>query len=412
VKPRLAKDGPLRLLDRSLLALLGGILLQLIPLPAFVVSLISPHRLSYIQQSTLTAGAPAFVPLTLDPGATVHAFLATGCAILTFWTARTMFARGGMRRMVTALAWTAVVFVLVAFAQGSLSPELVYGFWRPYDAGARPLGPVINRNHAGTWSVLALFLCFGCLQWRRSVSSPSRGWSWRARVAHALDGRSLILVLAILLLIVSVASGASRSAMVGLVAAGAFVALVAPPSQDGRRSTMWTGALALAAAFAVIAYADLDRLLSRVEETRSMGLAQRVAIWRDTLGIIRDFPLTGAGAGNFATAMRLYQSTDRMYFWNEAHNGYLQVAAEGGLLLAAPVLVALAALWSAAVRELKRADSVRWMRVGGAAALAGVAVQSIWETGLTLPGNSMLAAAAAAILLHHSRHGSHAATGH
>jgi O-antigen ligase len=306
---------------------------------------------------------------------------------------------------VTALAWAAVAFVLVAFAQSASSTNLVYGFWQPHDAGARPFGPFINRNHAGTWSLLALFLCFGCLQWRRAVSSPGRAWNWRARLAQAFDGRSLMLGLAALLLTVGVAAAASRSAMAGLVAAALFVAITAPRPARRGRSSLWTAAIAISAMLAVIAYADLDRLMSRIDETRTLGLAQRVAIWRDTLAIVRDFPVTGVGSGNFANAMRVYQSGDRTYFWNEGHNEYLQIAAEGGLLFVVPVAVGLLALLRAGWRACSDGgDHVRWMRIGAAASLVAIAVQAIWETGITLPANGMLAAAAAAILVHRSRH--------
>jgi O-antigen ligase len=331
---------------------------------------------------------------------------------VTFWIARALFARGGLRTVVTSLAWAAVAMVIIAFAQSAAGTNLVYGFWHPVDGGARPLGPFINRNHAGTWSVLALFLCFGCFQWRRASSAPSRGWSWRARLAHALNGRSLILMLAVTLLAVSVALGASRSTMLALACGAGYVAWAAPRGPETRRASLWTATLALAAAFAVIAYADLDRILSRVEETRQLGLSQRAAIWRDTLGVIRDFPIAGAGAGNFSNVMRLYQTTDRMYYWNEAHDHYLQVAAEGGLLLTIPAVVALVALGAAGIRTLRRRDDpLHWMRLGASAALVAVAVQSIWETGLTLPANGMLAAVAAAILVHGSRLSTHAAAG-
>ena len=400
------------MLDVSLAATLAAIAFQLAPLPSFLVSLLSPHRLSYLRGVTLDANVPSFLPLTLDTSATAHAWLATLCAVVTFWNARALFARSGLRTVVTTLAWGAVALVVVAFAQSGADPGLVYGFWRPDDAGARPLGPFINRNHAGTWSLLALFLVFGCLQWRRAVASPSRGWSWRARLAHALNGRSLILILAITLLVVSVAVGASRSTMLALACGAGYVAFAAPSHEARRRSSLWTAAIMLSAAFAVIAYADIDRLLSRLDETRQLGLAQRVAIWRDTLGVIHDFPLTGAGAGNFSNVMRLYQTTDRMYFWNEAHNHYLQVAAEGGLMVVVPVLSALTALIAAGVLALRRRDDpLQWMRLGAAAALGAVAIQSIWETGLTLPASAMLAAVAAAALVHTPRHGSHAAPG-
>ena len=154
--------------------------------------------------------------------------------------------------------------------------------------------------------------------------------------------------------------------------------------------------------FAVIAYADLDRLLSRLDETRQLGLAHRVAIWRDTLGIVRDFPFSGAGAGNFSNAMRLYQTTDRTYFWNEAHNQYLQLAAEGGLLFVIPMAVALAALMPRRVAGLLRRPAIP---CGGC---ASAPPRAWWRSrssrsgrpALTLPANGMLAAVAAAILVH------------
>ena len=413
VRPAPFRTSGLLVLDRALIALLAAIALQLVPLPAALISILSPARLAFIRQTSLTDGLPSILPLTLDPGATVHAWLAMFTACLTFWTARTLLSRGGMRTTVTGLAWVSVGFVLEAFALSGAGPNLVYGVWHPQDIGARPLGPFINRNHAGTWSVLVLFIVFGCFQWRRSVSSPSRGWSWRARMAHAIDGRSLILVLSTFLLVVIVAVGASRSTMLALASAAGYVALAAPRRDGSQQWSWWPGAIVLAAALGVIAYADLDRLLSRLEETRQLGLAQRFAIWRDSLGIIRDFPLTGTGAGTFSIAMRLYQTTDRTYYWNEGHNHYVQVAAEGGVLLLMPSLVALASLTAAGVRALRRSDDpLHWMRLGASASLVAVAIQSIWETGLTLPANGMLAAVAAAILLHVPRHPANAPAGH
>lgn len=413
IRPTLAATPPLRTLDRALVAILAGIALQAVPLPTGLVSLVSPATVAFHRASALAAGAaPAFMPLSIDRGDTVHAWLAAACAFATFWMARTLFATGGLRRVITVLASAAVVIVIIAFAQDASETHLVYGVWRPLDAGARPLGPFVNRNHAGTWSVLALFLCFACFQWRRASSSPSRGWSWRARVAHALDGRSLILILAVVVLAVSVALGASRSTMLALACGAAYTALASPRGAATRRSSLWTAALALTAAFAVIAYADLDRVLSRVDETRQVGLAQRLAIWRDTLDVIRHFPAAGSGAGTFANVMRVYQTGDRTYYWNEAHNHYLQVAAEGGLLLTVPAAIALAAIGAAAIRVLRRReDPLHWMRLGASAALVAVAVQAVWETGLTLPANGMLAAVAAAILVHDSRHPAHAPAG-
>jgi O-antigen ligase len=220
----------------------------------------------------------------------------------------------------------------------------------------------------------------------------------------------MILVLATVLLTISVALGSSRSTMIGLACAASYVAVAAPRARGGRSS--WLPAvLAVGALSAFLAYADVPQLLSRIDETRQLGLAQRAAIWRDTLGIIRDFPVAGVGAGSFSTAMRLYQTSERTYFWNEAHNAYLQVAAEGGLLLGVPSAIALVALIVTAWRRLRRQDALYWIRLGAAAGLFAVAVQALWETGLSLPANGLLAGVAVAILVHRPRLPSHAPAG-
>ena len=99
--------------------------------------------------------------------------------------------------------------------------------------------------------------------------------------------------------------------------------------------------------------------------------------------------------------MGVYQRSSPGVIFNQAHNHYLQVAAEGGLLVGLPVALALAAFVRAARRSLETDRSgVFWMRAGAASGLCGVAVQSMWETGLTTPANAALAAVLAAIVVH------------
>lgn len=396
-RPRLAR-GPLRVADISLATVLALVLLQLVPLPAAIVSAISPARTSYLSEVALqTSAPPRFAPLALDAGATFHAWTTLFCIIGAFWTARAIFARGGIRTFSMVIACGAILIALVAFAQHASGTALVYGFWRPRDAGARPLGPFINRNHLGTWSIMAICLCVGYLQWRGGGAHA--GDSWRRRAARLFDGRGLLLQLAVVLLASLVALGASRSALVALACAAGYVA-VAAPGERGRRSLAAIGALALVG---MLAYGDGPRLLLRVDETQATGMAGRLAIWRDALPLLRDFPLTGVGAGNFGIAMRVYQTTPRTYYHNEAHNQFVQIVTEGGVLLSLPAAVALVALLAAARAELRRrSDPMAWMRVAAAGGLVGVAVQSFWETGLTLPANGMLAAALAALLVHGS----------
>jgi O-antigen ligase len=351
------------------------------------------------------------MPLTVDAVATVHACLSLFVILATFWLARALFAHGGLRTFSMIVAWGAVALVLLTFAQHAAGTTLVYGFWQPRDAGARPLGPFINRNHMGTWSLLAMCLCGGYLQWRTAHIPAAT--NWRGRLTNWMDGRSLVLQLAIVMVAAVLALGASRSSLVALMCAAGYVAVssvgrIPAPASAGRTrrsaSPMSLSGLAAVAIVAMLGYGDSSRLLLRVDETRTTGLASRAAIWRDSVPMMIDFPFTGVGAGAFGSAMRIYQTSPRTYYHNEAHNQYLQIASEGGILLSLPALLATFAFAAAARTQLRRRnDPVRWMRVAGVAGLIAVAVQSIWETGLTLPANGMLAAALAGLVVHEER---------
>ncbi len=119
-----------------------------------------------------------------------------------------------------------------------------------------------------------------------------------------------------------------------------------------------------------------------------------------------DFPLTGTGPGTYQRAMFVYQRSTRDVYFNQAHNHYLQVAAEGGALLVAVVTLALVAFVRAARGRLTTDSSgLFWMRAGATCGLGAVALQSVWETGLVMPANATLAALLAAIAIHdRSRH--------
>ena len=92
---------------------------------------------------------------------------------------------------------------------------------------------------------------------------------------------------------------------------------------------------------------------------------------------------------------------DSEQLFNQAHNKYLQIASEGGLLVGIPALCALILFVFLTVRSLKRDGTARfWMRAGAASGLVAVAVQGVWETGLRMPANGILFAVCAALAVH------------
>jgi O-antigen ligase len=392
LRPAVA-TGPTRLLDLALLACLAWTVVQTIPLPALWRDLISPNAAAIDRALRFDGDVPRARPLSIDPLSTLRAVTVATMVAAMFWIVRAICASHGPRRLVRAVAWSGLAISVVAVLARASTPELIYGFWDP-GALSPPYGPFVNRNHMGTWLVMALPLVVGYV-FARFDDRARRG-----SFSTAIDTPMIWLTGAAAMMFVAVVGSLSRSAAIGTVAAGMFTAGVA----GSRRLRGWWGVLAAAVVFVLILAAlprSVDLGLRFADDDRTPAMWARNQIWRETLPIVRDFPVTGTGVGSFRTAMLVYQQSDRRLFFNQAHNQYLQFAAEGGLLLVVPLAIAAALFARAAARNLRRDRSpMVWVRTGALAGIVGVLVQSIWETGLRLPANGLLFAALCAIALH------------
>jgi O-antigen ligase len=282
--------------------------------------------------------------------------------------------------------------------------QLVYGFWKPQRAG-NVFGPFINRNHFAGWMIMALPLVVGyaCavveITGPEGRLSPGRGLRWTATP----DGsRFLTLAAAALVMATSVAATGSRSGIAALVVMLlVFAYFIAARMQRRRARTLALGGL-IAVLLGGIIWLGVGRTLQRFSVV-SEDVGSRISAWHDSLRIIRDMPLFGTGAGGFGTAMLVYQREHRETFYAQAHNDYLQVLAEGGLLVGIPVFAAIGLLvWTIRLRLRNGDGSVRvhWIRAGAVAGLAAIAVQSLVDFSLQIPADTLLFVVIAAIAVH------------
>jgi len=388
-------------LDAWLWIALAAIAIQLVPLPRPVIDVLSPAARPV--QERIQLAVPDALPISLDPSRTVNALAATAAGIVVFLLARRIFAGGGVRIVARGVALIGMVLSMIALAQNATARGLMYWRWRPVDEGPDPFGPFVNRNHFATWAILAIPLCVGYLA-AHSAAHTHRtrdNVPLRRRIVTFFDGRAMVLTSAAGLLLVALVMTLSRSGLFGLAAAAA-AGIVLGLRHEGStgRAGWWLAAgiaVAVALTFAELSPAAFGARLSAYR----VSAGDRWLIWQDTVPILRDFWLTGTGAGTYLTSMLVYQRSSPGWLFNQAHNHYLQVASEGGLLVGIPVLMALVCLaregWIAVTGDR---SGMYWIRAGALCSLAAVAAQSAWETGLTMPANAALAALAAAIAVH------------
>ncbi len=388
-------DRATRLLDISLVVALAVILLQTVSLPAGVVAALSPHALS-LQTFLSLETFEGWRPLSVDRRLTRQGLASAASAMLLFWAARATFQKGGLRTAVRLIIWGGVIMAVVGLVQRVTSPKLLLWTWEPIDPATRPFGPFANRNNFASWLLMASSLAVGYVATHLMMRGVFRRRSLRLVVRDVLvDATGIALAAGAAVMTFALMSTASRGALIGAIAA-VLTGIVMARRTAGPAATGAVVALILFLASAL--WLNVDALAGRVLPTANVG---RQTIWRETLPVVRDFLWSGTGVGTYPRAMLRYQQTEPHILFNQAHNEYLQLIAEGGLLLTLPAIVAVASWAALAVRRLREDhDARRWIRVGAAAGIGGLAVHCIWESTLRLTANAMLLALLAAIVIH------------
>ena len=419
--------------DGALLAALGCVALtgavQLMPIPRSARLLVSPSsetvlleqdleyamaaRLTGVTGDGSTAQVPAALPertLSINPDATARALvLLVGMTLLLGGLTRLLNVTGA-RRLVgwivafgTALALFGIIqrAVLGDHAWGGMR---IYGFWQPMNLLTTPFGPFVNKNHFAGWMLMGLPLAMGLgLGWaERAQRIGSLGWREGLLWLSSPDGGKLQLAaLATMVMGVSLLMTRSRSGIAGFVLSMMIAgAVVGKRFGSGRMRWLAMTALVsmLVGAFAWAGSDVTDRFASG-----SIGL--RRVIWGDSAAVVRDFPLVGTGLNSFGTAMLSYQTTQRSTHFQEAHNDYLQILVEGGVLVAVPAALALVMLARAIrARFATHQDDgmAYWRRVGATTGLVAIGLQSLVEFSLQMPGNAVFCVVLMAIAMHES----------
>jgi O-antigen ligase len=405
----------------ALVAVFIGGLVQLAPLSRRAITAVSPSSVAadYRQlytKATMRSGDPAAAsesealrPVSIAPSRTVLglAFLAA-FTILLLGSARGISAVGA-QSIARGILWLGVVVALVGIIQKAVASEAVYGFWYPPKGGV-PFAPLINANHFAGWMVLAMSSSIGYFAGgvARGLRGVKRDWRHRVLWLSSPEANETLLAgFAVVVMALSMVLSASRSGLLCLASAILLSGWWVAQRQSSRPRRLIAAVYLVFVLLAAASWGRVDGVIQQFQGA-TPDIGGRLGIWQDTLRIIQDFPLTGTGLNTYGIAMLHYQTVQDGNLYIEAHNDYLQLVAEGGLLLGAPILLALALF----VREVWRrfreaADDTRtyWLRAGAVTGLGAIAFQEVFDFTLQMPGAAALFAVLVAIAIHRPPHG-------
>jgi len=249
-------------------------------------------------------------------------------------------------------------------------------------------GTFINRNHFAAFLEMALVIALGLLFSR--LREPQSGETWREKLLALTDRRAslnLTLLLCIGITGVGLVLSYSRAGIIlGLACAAAFCLLQLRQNWSLQK-TLLMGILALVVFVPMygVGYWTLTGRYALLSNEVTMP-GGRMAVWRKTVEIVRDFPLVGTGIGTFQYVFPRYREATTTAFYDYAHSDYLQVLAEGGLaggfLLAAGIFLVVK-VWVG--RRAARSGGV--LRAACGFALLSVGMHEAVDFSLQIPAN-------------------------
>jgi O-antigen ligase len=117
----------------------------------------------------------------------------------------------------------------------------------------------------------------------------------------------------------------------------------------------------------------------------------RRELWKETLPLVKAYPLAGCGLGGYESCFLPYKTVAPGYTADFAHNDYLQVTAEFGLP-AFVLLIALALMaYGTALRRTAIDNPGRFLAIACVGSLSAILLHSFVDFNLYMPANAMLA---------------------
>jgi O-antigen ligase len=373
------------------------IALQILPLPLFIVRLISPGTVRFKEQFIHQFQNLKFTSISTAPFQTFR----EGLEILTYVLLGFLILRTMTRRI--QLHRIFLVLVSLGFF------EAFYGIFELYRTNPRILffektvnkrmltGTFINQNHLAGYLCALIPVVLGLLIARVDFAALARRNLRDKIIYFSEQGFAAYVIYTVLLFVMALGVLLSRSrAGLFLVAIAFLVTFLLGFMNVGGGDRFHPHLkkvlqIIFLGIIVVFLYSGVEATLQKFS-SESITHETRTQYWGNTVEIIRDFPLTGSGLGSYSWVYPAYE--EHLIHGNlaHAHNDYLEYFSELGLigfgLLLAGILYIVVksfTLW-----KKRRNPQIKGLVLGGLVSVIVMAVNAIMEFVLHIPANMVL----------------------
>ncbi|MCR4395225.1 MAG: O-antigen ligase family protein [Candidatus Saccharicenans sp.] len=375
-------------------------LLQLVPAPASLVRVLSPAAWSW-RQSLL--GSALFSPdrfkyftFSLSPWASSYEllkYLSYGAFVLLLVLVLNNRAR--IKALALVLISAGVFQSLYGLSEFFGGTNRIFTWVNRYYSGSA-FGTFVNRDHYSAFLEMVFPLSLGYFLVRSEYFSLRPGLTWRQKIVRFGQEqvqKSLLFVLPPLAIGLGLFFSRCRSGIIiFIVVFFLTLILLSVSSVAGQRKTEKT--LVRVVVLLVLLGVVLIGLEPVLERFTQGGFfdRNRLLFYDYTLNLISDYPLLGCGLGTYVQAINPYLQKDFNVILSHAHNDYLEMLAEAGLIGGGALVVAAWLAFGLALKRWLRCQDplAKGIGLGALMGIFSVLFHSLSDFSLRMPGNALL----------------------
>lgn len=251
-------------------------------------------------------------------------------------------------------------------------------------------GSFVYKNHFANYLLLCLSAGIGLMV---TTLQSNQGGSRRdvmRSILSALLGSKALIRISLGIMVIALVMSHSRMGNTAFFASMTIIGVLALViiTNRSRSLSILIISMIVIDVFIVSAWFGLDKVQERLVAT-SLDSEGRDEVVIDALPMLQDFPLFGSGGGSFYSTFPGYKVANVHAFYDHAHNDYLQMAVEYGL--PATVLLATLVIWcflkSIRAMRKRRPSIFKGTAFACAMAILGMAMHMTVDFPLQAPAN-------------------------
>jgi tetratricopeptide (TPR) repeat protein len=309
--------------------------IQIVPFPVFFVEIISPSTVKLYKETIGIAEPVQWISLSINKRSTLLEFFRYTTYVIFYILTVQLFTRKDyLKKTAKHIVLLSTIIAILAILQYFLSADKIYWF-RSVPENATPFGPYVYHNHYAGFMEMVFPLSLALFLYYRPVVIYG---SFRQRVFEFFDNPKVnehfLFGLSTIIIGASVFLSYSRGGIISLCISLCFLAVMLF-FRNTRRESFVLFPMSLILILFSVGWFGWDFIFDRFEKIRNAeGLIHdaRLLIWGDSMNIIRDFFLSGTGLGTFIDIYPGYRSVPGRLIFNHAHNDYLELFTNGGLI--------------------------------------------------------------------------------